>query len=142
MIRKSIPSLVFLFFGVFLVIYSSYKLSDFQQFGAAFFPTITGVGIIIFSLLDLVFNLKERVKEIDFNEFKYAGLVVFIVITYIALSKHVGFILTGIMITAPMMMWFSRCSKLWSVVLSTCTVFFIYFLFSKVLLVPLPTLFN
>jgi len=54
MLNRHIVSLLMLFFGVFLIGYSTYSLGDFSEYGAAFMPSVVGGGMIIFSLTDIL----------------------------------------------------------------------------------------
>lgn len=140
MIRHNIPSISFLFFGIFLIFYSQKTLNDFESFGAAFMPTLSGIGLIFFSLIDLKNSLNKKKIKKPTNDFRYVLLISFIVILYIILSNTLGFIITGVITTTPLMMKFSKQNKLKSILISFFLVLFIYYIFAKVLLVPLPHL--
>ncbi|WP_249215907.1 tripartite tricarboxylate transporter TctB family protein [Citrobacter sp. JGM124] len=143
MLNRHIVSLVMLFFGVFLIGYSTYSLGDFSEYGAAFMPSVVGGGIIIFSLTDMLSHKKEEdIPLVTWHEIKYVIMIAGLIIFYILGVDYLGFILTGLIITAPLMMKYARTKAVYSFIISLVVVVGVYYLFTAVLLVPLPQLFS
>ena len=143
MLNRHIISLIMLFFGFFLIGYSSYSLGDFSEYGAAFMPSVVGGGIIIFSLADMMSRKNEDdVPLVTWHEIKFVLIVSGLIIFYILFVDYLGFILTGLIITAPLMMKYARAKAAYSFIISLGVVVGVYYLFTAVLLVPLPQLFS
>lgn len=143
MLNRHIISLVMLFFGLFLIIYSTYSLGDFSAYGAAFMPSVVGGGIIIFSLAEMMSrNNEDDVPLVTWHEIKFVFIVSGFIIFYILFVDYLGFILTGMIITAPLMMKYARARMVYSLIISLGVVVGVYYLFTAVLLVPLPQFFS
>lgn len=141
MLNRHIVSLVMLFFGAFLIAYSTYSLGDFSEYGAAFMPSVVGGGIIFFSLTDMLSNKKEEdVPLVTWHEIKNVIIITGLIIFYILFVDYLGFILTGLIITAPLMMKYAKTKAIYSFIISFGVVVGVYYLFTTVLLVPLPQL--
>ncbi|WED24030.1 tripartite tricarboxylate transporter TctB family protein [Vibrio sp. JC009] len=137
--RKSI-SIIFLFFGLFLIGYSSYSLGDIGTFGAAFMPTLSGIGIVLFAITD--FYCGEDKEENFSADFKYVSIISVLILFYVLASEYLGFIFTSFIVVGPLMATYAKCGIKKSVVISLAVVVCIYYLFANVLLVPLPQLFS
>lgn len=143
MLNRHIVSLIMLFFGFFLIGYSTYSLGDFSKYGAAFMPSVVGAGIIIFSLTDMVSRKNEdNIPLVTWHEIKFVLIVSGLIIFYIFFVDYLGFILTGLIITAPLMMKYARAKAIYSLIISLGVVVGVYYLFTAVLLVPLPQFFS
>jgi len=143
MLNRHIVSLVMFFFGLFLIGYSTYSLGDFSEYGAAFMPSVVGAGIIIFSLTDMMSRKNEDdVPLVTWHEIKFVLIVSGLIIFYILFVDYLGFILTGLIITAPLMMKYARAKAVYSLIISLGVVVGVYYLFTAVLLVPLPQFFS
>ncbi|MGR5143275.1 tripartite tricarboxylate transporter TctB family protein [Photobacterium sp. DNB23_23_1] len=142
MINKLFTPIIFFVFGAFLLIYSNLSLGDVTEFGAAFMPALAGVGIMIFSIFDAVYNFKKNTIRSNKKTFNKVVMIFFVISLYCVLSGYLGFLLTGILVTAPLMASYARCGKIRSWVISILVVISIDFLFSNFLMVPLPKLFN
>jgi len=143
MLNRHIVSLLMLFFGFFLIGYSTYSLGDFSEYGAAFMPSVVGGGIIIFSLTDMLSRKNEEdVPLVTWHEMKFVLIISGLIIFYILCVDYLGFILTGLVITAPLMMKYARAKAIYSLIISLGVVVGVYYLFTAVLLVPLPQLFS
>jgi len=143
MLNRHIVSLLMLFFGFFLIGYSTYSLGDFSEYGAAFMPSVVGGGIIIFSLTDMLSRKNEEdVPLVTWHEIKFVLIISGLIIFYILCVDYLGFILTGLVITAPLMMKYARAKAIYSLIISLGVVVGVYYLFTAVLLVPLPQLFS
>ncbi|MEQ4921962.1 tripartite tricarboxylate transporter TctB family protein [Proteus hauseri] len=143
MLNRHILSLIFCFFGLFLIVYSAYSLGDFSEYGAAFMPSIIGGGIIIFSLID-IFSRKQETDTplVTWHEIKFVLLIIGVILFYVLAADYLGFILTGLIITAPLMMKYAKLKYIYSFIISASVVLGVYYLFTAVLLVPLPQLFS
>lgn len=143
MLNRHIVSLLMLFFGFFLIGYSTYSLGDFSEYGAAFMPSVVGAGIIIFSLTDMMSRKNEDdVPLVTWHEIKFVLIISGLIIFYILCVDYLGFILTGLIITAPLMMKYARAKAIYSLIISLGVVVGVYYLFTAVLLVPLPQFFS
>ncbi|MCS3431314.1 tripartite tricarboxylate transporter TctB family protein [Klebsiella sp. BIGb0407] len=143
MLNRHIVSLVMFFFGLFLIGYSTYSLGDFSEYGAAFMPSVVGAGIILFSLTDMLSRKNEDdVPLVTWHEIKFVLIVSGLIIFYILFVDYLGFILTGLIITAPLMMKYARAKAIYSLIISLGVVVGVYYLFTAVLLVPLPQFFS
>jgi len=143
MLNRHIVSLLMLFFGFFLIGYSSYSLGDFSEYGAAFMPSVVGAGMIIFSLTDMMSRKNEdETPLVSWHEIKFVLIVAGLIIFYILCVDYLGFILTGLVITAPLMMKYARAKAVYSFIISLGVVVGVYYLFTAVLLVQLPQLFS
>ncbi|WP_300001470.1 tripartite tricarboxylate transporter TctB family protein [uncultured Cedecea sp.] len=143
MLNRHIVSLVMFFFGIFLIGYSTYSLGDFSEYGAAFMPSVVGAGIIIFALTDMLSHKNEdEVPLVTWHEIKFVLIVSGLIIFYIFCVDYLGFILTGLIITAPLMMKYARARPVYSFMTSLGVVVGVYYLFTAVLLVPLPQFFS
>lgn len=143
MLNRHIVSLLMLGFGFFLIGYSTYSLGDFSEYGAAFMPSVVGAGIVIFSLTDMLSRKDEDdVPLVTWHEIKFVLIVSGLIIFYIFFVDYLGFILTGLVITAPLMMKYARSKKIYSFIISLGVVVGVYYLFTAVLLVPLPQFFS
>lgn len=143
MLNRHIISLVMFFFGLFLIGYSTYSLGDFSEYGAAFMPSVVGGGIIIFSLTDMMSRKNEDdTPLVTWHEIKFVLIVSGLIVFYILCVDYLGFILTGMIITAPLMMKYARAKPIYSFIISLGVVVGVYYLFTAVLLVPLPQFFS
>ena len=86
MLKNKLISILFFTFGLFLVSYSSYYLGDFKEFGAGFMPTLAGIGILIFSLIDII-SVKETIKGV-YKSFKPVCIISVIILFYIYLTRN------------------------------------------------------
>ena len=137
MLNRHILSLIFCCFGLFLIVYSAYSLGDFSEYGAAFMPSIIGGGMIIFSR-----DQESDIPLVSWHEIKFVLLIIGIILFYVLASDYLGFILTGLIITAPLMMKYATTKPIYSFIISASVVLGVYYLFTAVLLVPLPQLFS
>ena len=143
MLNRHILSLIFCCFGLFLIVYSAYSLGDFNEYGAAFMPSIIGGGMIIFSLIDIFSRDQESdILFVLWHKIKFILLIIAIFLFYVFASDYLGFILTGLIITAPLMMKYATTKPIYSFIISASVVLGVYYLFTAVLLVPLPQLFS
>ncbi|HGN1673420.1 TPA: tripartite tricarboxylate transporter TctB family protein [Proteus mirabilis] len=142
MLNRHILSFIFCLFGLFLIIYSAYSLGDFSEYGAAFMPSLIGGGMIVFSLLD-IFAKKQQMDTplVTWHEIKFVLLIIGIILFYVFFAEYLGFIVTGFIVIAPLMMKYAKVKPIFSFIISAGIVLGIYYLFTAVLLVPLPQLF-
>ncbi|MDD0824066.1 tripartite tricarboxylate transporter TctB family protein [Mannheimia sp. AT1] len=148
MIRFITPVLLCIF-GSIIAIYSYTTYGDFDSYGAAFFPTIIGVCVVVFSLLDLIIEISIRNKYVfqNFNikqDVKVILAISFSVLFYIFASDFIGFVATTSLILLGLTLPFVNKNRLILTIFLIILSILIYLLFAKVLLVPLPdgTLFS
>lgn len=142
MIRILTPLLI-LTISLIISIYSYYTYGDFTSYGAAFYPTIIGGILCIFSLIDffMELNLKKKYifKKIDIKKDIFSGsLIIITIIFYIIASNFLGFILTTSIILISLTIPFIKNRKVITTIFLIFLSFAIYFLFAKILLVSLP----
>lgn len=134
--------LLFLLFGGFISVYSYRTFGDIGSFGAGFMPAAVGGLMVLFSLLDFVITWVKR----DTGSFSgsrlrdiaslllVSGLIIF----YIYAVEYLGFILTSSLIMLGLLLYFLDSHRL----IASCGAVMlsagIYYLFSRILLVPLP----
>jgi len=82
------------------------------------------------------------VPLVTWHEIKFVLIISGLIIFYILCVDYLGFILTGLVITAPLMMKYARAKAIYSFIISLGVVVGVYYLFTAVLLVPLPQLFS
>ena len=114
----------------------------FSEYGAAFMPSLIGGGMIIFSLLD-IFAKKQQMDTplVTWHEIKFVLLIIGIILFYVFFAEYLGFIVTGFIVIAPLMMKYAKVKPIFSFIISAGIVLGVYYLFTAVLLVPLPQLF-
>lgn len=143
MLRLLTPLFIFIL-GLTISLYSYYTYADFSSYGAAFFPTIIGIFVSFFSIIDFLMELKIRNKYI-FQSFNFKRdilstlLIITLIFSYLIVSEYIGFILTCslilIILTIPLLKTKKLITTIFLIILSIA----IYILFAKVLLVSLPT---
>lgn len=121
-----------------MVAYSFMYLGGMQGGGAGLMPSLSGCGIVLFSIFDLLVSRNEERAVIVWSDFAFVALICVAVLFYVFLSDTLGFIVTSVIIVTPLVLLRAQCSKFLSIFISVAFVIFIYYLFSKVLLVPLP----
>lgn len=142
MIRLITPFILFLF-GLCVSIYSYQTYGDFAQYGAAFYPTVIGVLVVFFSLIDFIMELKLKGKYV-FQHFdliqdgKAILLIIAVVSFYIFMTDYLGFVLTTFLILTTLTLPLLKTRKLLTVLFLFALSIGIYFLFAKILLVGLP----
>ncbi len=139
--RQLLLPLLFLLFGLSVAAYAFIELGDVATFGAGFMPAITGMLIALLSLLDFItVRLKAGVSSSDTarRDILSVALVACAVIFYIYTVDVIGFIFTTSLIMAGLFIFFIPQHRLLSAVAAVVLSASIYYLFSKVLLVPLP----
>lgn len=97
--RNLIVSLVFMAFGVFLLIESmGIKQMMKNDVGSGFFPKVISVAIIAFSLIRLVMTLLEPVGEKKTSNSDMAGgwLSILLIGAYVVAFRPIGFIIDTI----------------------------------------------
>ncbi|PJG85729.1 tripartite tricarboxylate transporter TctB family protein [Conservatibacter flavescens] len=143
MVRLFTP-LILCIFGLFIASYSYITYADFSAYGAAFYPTIIGCLVALFSLMDFVMELKIRhayvVQSINLNhQLKAVGFVCFAIVFYIVFSERIGFILTTGLILILMALPWVKKNKILTALFLMLVSAAIYGVFAQVLQVALPT---
>ncbi|PWC16679.1 hypothetical protein DDT52_17940 [Brenneria roseae subsp. roseae] len=159
--------LLFLLFGASVAAYAFIQLGDVADFGAGFMPAILGCLLVLLSILDLTtVRLTKRREHFSTSpatackvtdkttavkkehrqpsdakrhEITSVCLVALTVVFYIYFVELLGFILTTSIIMASLLALFLSKHKIIAVVAAVGLSSGIYYLFSKVLLVPLPS---
>ncbi|MCV9879409.1 tripartite tricarboxylate transporter TctB family protein [Brenneria izbisi] len=135
--------LIFLLFGAGVAAYAFIQLGDVAEFGAGFMPAILGCLMVLLSILDLTtIRLKKEDNPASDNgkrEIISVCLVALTVIFYIYFVELLGFILTTSLIMAGLLVFFLPKNKLIAALSAVGLSSGIYYLFSKLLLVPLPS---
>jgi hypothetical protein len=143
MVRLITPFILCLF-GIVVSVYSYITYADFTSYGAAFYPTVIGAFVSIFSLIDLGMEIKMKSKYVfqSFNlsqDCKIILLIIGVIFFYIFCVEYLGFIITVsiilITLTLPLLKTGKILTALFLIILSVG----IYYLFARVLLVNLPS---
>lgn len=143
MIRLFTPAFLFVF-GLIVSIYSYQTYGDFHDFGAAFYPTIIGGLVSLFGLIDFGMELKIKGKYI-FQSFdlKQDGKIILLltltILFYLIAVEYLGFILTTAIILIALTLPFLKSHRLSTALFLFVLAIGIYFLFAKVLMVPLAS---
>lgn len=119
------------------VIYLASQFPDRGEIGAHFFPTLIAIGIIVFSIADM---MSEEVAEQNLSDYdlKAAGVVSALLLGYVILMPVTGF-LVGTMIFLPIAMYYSKVrSKILIVLISIVLPIVLFYVFSQIFFVRLP----
>ena len=136
---------IFTSLGVFIwVLTFQFPVLDDGHPGPSLFPRVLGTLFIFFGALVILSGRRAaRAKEdpppeeeIQLNYFNPL-LVIILIAAFIAIAPKLGFILTGAAILIILMMRL-RVSPLKSSIISVVLIVFIFFVFAKILRVPLP----
>jgi len=136
-----------IFIGLGLFIWSltmQFPALDANHPGPSLFPRVLGTLFIFFGSIVVFSGWKTKQKqkapsaneEIPLNYFNPI-LVIILIAAFIALANKLGFIITGVAILFILMVKL-RVSFLKSSLVSVLLVCCVYFIFSKILRVPLP----
>ncbi|MEE3652462.1 MULTISPECIES: tripartite tricarboxylate transporter TctB family protein [unclassified Brenneria] len=135
--------LLFLLFGAGIAAYAFIQLGDAASFGAGFMPAIVGCLMVLLSVLDLITVRLTKAHRQPANsgqrDLISVGMVAITVVFYIYCVEFLGFILTTSIIMAGLLVLFLPKNKAIAAVAAVGLSTGIYYLFSKVLLVPLPS---
>ena len=136
---------IFVALGVFIwAMTLQFPVLDDNHPGPSLFPRVLGTLFIVFGGMVVYSGWKSREvqqtnpdeEQIPLNYFNPI-LVILLIAAFIALANKLGFIITGVAILFTLMMKL-RVSILKNSMVSILLVCFVYFIFSKVLRVPLP----
>ncbi|MCO6390801.1 hypothetical protein GTW25_07135 [Aliihoeflea aestuarii] len=116
-----------------------------QQYGAAAFPTLIGVGFVCCALILLVQGLKARsVPLVSFTEWTRqpgalvaVGVTILCIVAYMLLARRVGFIPVSV---AILVVLFRLLSVSWgkTIFFAVAATLVTDYVFRSLLLVPLP----
>ncbi len=116
-----------------------------QQYGAAAFPTLIGVGFVYCALILLVQGLKARsVPLVSFTEWTRqpgalvaVGVTILCIVAYMLLARRVGFIPVSV---AILVVLFRLLSVSWgkTIFFAVAATLVTDYVFRSLLLVPLP----
>ena len=132
-------------FGIWVILYArNFPKLEKGYPGPSLFPIVLAV-LFIFAGIVLIFQgIREREKPFKFDISELSrvhlvniALILAAILFYIFISDFLGFQFTSVVILVAMMKRL-RVSFIWSVVMACGITFFIYVLFEKILLVPLP----
>ncbi|KAA8996403.1 tripartite tricarboxylate transporter TctB family protein [Affinibrenneria salicis] len=143
MMRLSlILPLLFFLFGGGIFLYSHIALGDVGDFGAGFMPAIVGALIAVLSALDFLSAWRATAGATSgaggWHEIASVALMIAVVMFYIYGVDLLGFILTTSIIMVGLLLLFMEKNKLIASLAAIGLSAGIYYLFSNVLLVPLP----
>lgn len=119
------------------IIYLASQFPDRGEIGAHFFPTLIAIGIIAFSIADM---MSDEVTEQDFGDYdlKAAAVVSVLLLGYVILMPVTGF-LVGTMIFLPIAMYYSDVrSKILIALISIVLPIVLFYVFSQIFFVRLP----
>lgn len=138
--------------GLMLIIFACAVLVHVRSFpkldngypGPALFPSVLAVLFILCGIGLIIQGIRrrEKVLKFDLGAVTIAGwvniaFVLGAVLGYIFFAEYIGFLIFSFVILMILMNWL-KVKMLHSLVMSIAVTLAIYFLFAKVLLVPLP----
>ena len=142
--RDYIGGGIFVALGIFIwSLTMQFPSLDAGHPGPSLFPRVLGTLFIVFGSMVVWAGYRTRAQKeeavpegVSFNYFNPI-LVIILIAAFIALANKLGFIITGAAILFILMMRL-RVSLLKSSLVSALLVCCVYFIFSKILRVPLP----
>ncbi len=139
-----VASIIFLVMGI--AIY--WQSTQFKQTmlkdkfsGPGFFPKLVAILMIVsalFLLMDSLAKKEEIAVKIFDNTMKLALIGMVIIFLYIVFLSTLGFIIATILLNYSFLFFFKVKKKLVLILQPTVTSFLIYWVFAKLLMVPLP----
>lgn len=142
--RNLVVSILFLAFGVFLLVQSmGVKHMMKNDVGSGFFPKVIAIAIIAVSLVRLVMTLKEEEKEAKKSNSDPKGgwMTIVLVSLYVLAFNEVGFLIATVIYLFLQMLVLTPAEKRnipLLAVISVAAPVFIYTLFVYVINTPLP----
>ncbi|TNG89287.1 tripartite tricarboxylate transporter TctB family protein, partial [Pasteurellaceae bacterium USgator41] len=116
---------------------------DFDSYGAAYYPTIIGALVSVFSFVDFIMELKMK-KTYVFQSFNFSREIIAVcfvaiaILFYIFLADVLGFVITTSLILIFMAIPLVKKQKVFTALFLIVVATLIYLLFAKVLQVSLP----
>ncbi len=143
MVRLITP-LLLLVFGITISFYSYQTYGDFNEYGAAFYPTIIGGLVAVFGFVDFVMEMKIKGKYVfqHFNsvqDSKALLLIVAVVLFYLFVSEIAGFVITTATVLLALTLPLIKSRKIFTALFLIALSYGIYLLFAQVLMVSLPS---
>jgi predicted acyltransferase len=131
-----------LIFGIcYLVLVWKIPFGSFSKPNSGFLPKVSGVMFIILAALNVLAEFKKpdtTSEELDSVDWKKAALFVFTCVLYVVLLSTVGYLI-GTVISLFLMIKFTGFKgNLIPIITSLAVSLFFYFIFYKLLSVPLP----
>jgi|GEM_PF-518455 len=136
--------LLFLILGSGMALYAWIVLGDAGSYGAGFMPAAIGCLITLLSALELVRETRRWLvlrpqPESGGRELFSLAVVIAAVVFYIAFVDVLGFVVTSSLIVVALLVPFLGQRRLMASLAAIAAVAGIYYLFSAILLVPLPS---
>lgn len=147
-VNDAISGLVLLVLALGIVGYATtFPSMPGQRFGPALFPTLIGTGLGIAGLVLIVSGLMRvgTVGWVDGEDWlrspqllTNAAAILLALVVYILAAHRIGFIPIAFAITAGLMIKLSGGRVLSSLAMAALATFAVYYVFGRLLLVPLP----
>lgn len=119
------------------VIYVANQFPDRGAVGAHFFPTMISIGIIAFSIINIITEEDSR-QDISDYDLRAAGIISILILGYVILMPITGF-LVGTMIFLPIAMYYSNIrSRILILLISIILPVTLFYIFSQIFFVRLP----
>ena len=144
---------IFICLGIFIWVYTWHfpilTEAGGRHPGPALFPQVLGTLFIFFSLLVILEGRRKskapppaegeggNVEIIGEKNYFNPVLVIILIAAFIVVAPHLGFIITGWAVLF-ILMWKLHVKPIKASIISAIVICFIYFVFAKVLRVPLP----
>lgn len=115
-----------------------------MKIGPSYFPNVLAIGLIIFSLILIVFALLGRAKgESETIRLKDKGIQravvsLLAIIAYAVLLIPLGFPITTVLLVSSIMLLLGKRSPLQIACISLATAFVVWLLFAKLLMLSMP----
>ena len=145
MVSEKIGSILFIFFGAFIIFESrKYSMGRLDNPGPGFLPFLLGIAILFMSILLLIRVLKRAKTEGQATSWpKRGGLMKVSLIFLILLLFTIFFEVTGYLINIFVLFLIllkpvGKQKWHWSLLISIGATFFSYLLFDRWLMLPLP----
>ena len=144
---------IFICLGIFIWVYTWHfpvlAEAGSRHPGPALFPQVLGALFIFFSLIIILESRRksktpppaedggENVEVTGEKNYFNPVLVIILIAAFIAGAPHLGFIITGGAVLF-ILMWKLHVKPVKALIISAIVICFIYFVFAKILRVPLP----
>lgn len=137
-VSSNIIPVLFMILSI-VVIYSASQFPDEGEVGTGFFPILVSVGIILSSIVNILTdNVDDSYHDISSYNLISAAIVFTIMVLYVILMPIIGFLI-GTMILLPVLMYYSGVqSKSLIAAISVIFPIVLFYIFSRIFLVPLP----
>lgn len=125
----------------FFMVTFSFQDTGAEAIGVAFWPRLISILIIILSLVTIIQSVKEILRHGFQPEESYSVLTMIvgaIILFYLLVIPYLGYLITSLLSVGALMYALGEKNKYHLILLTFAMVGIVYFLFVKILTVPLP----